>query len=238
MNLLTLTDSKLAALHHQASNEIARRAKAAVNGHDAATIIRGNEMAKRAVLVAAAGNHSILLVGPPNCGKTMLRALALDLGHSNDLRGPALPVRIPRQSASGLQLFMLQDRAVPGTMADRRHNYRGSRAAATRTQRTTGNGSGRNEGPNRPRDKPHGPDAKPGLGQPCSRQPARSMPSTRMPETASSPSPGPLPTLTETNGSRLGIFARRSIIGRSDGEASHAARHLRSHETRLCRPGR
>jgi len=80
MNLITLTDSKLAALHSQAANEIARRAKAAVNGHDAATIICGNEMAKRALLVAAAGNHSILFVGPPNCGKTMLRAVALELG--------------------------------------------------------------------------------------------------------------------------------------------------------------
>jgi len=80
MNLLTLTDTKLAALHRQAINEIARRSKAATNGHDPASIVRGNEMAKRALLVAAAGNHSILFVGPPNCGKTMLRAVALELG--------------------------------------------------------------------------------------------------------------------------------------------------------------
>ncbi len=80
MNLLTLTDSKLAALHRQATNEIARRAKAVTNGYDAATLVHGNEMAKRALVVAAAGNHSILFVGPPNCGKTMLRAVALELG--------------------------------------------------------------------------------------------------------------------------------------------------------------
>lgn len=80
MNLLTLTDSTLAALHRQATNEIARRAKAATNGHDAASIIHGNEMAKRALVVATAGNHSILFLGPPNCGKTMLRAVALELG--------------------------------------------------------------------------------------------------------------------------------------------------------------
>ena len=80
MNLLTLTDAKLAALHRQALNEIARRAKAATNSYDAASIIRGNEMAKRALLVAAAGGHSLLFVGPPNCGKTMLRAVALELG--------------------------------------------------------------------------------------------------------------------------------------------------------------
>jgi predicted ATPase with chaperone activity len=80
MNLLTLTDSKLSALHRQAMNEIARRAKAVTNGYDSASIIYSNEMAKRALLVAAAGNHSILFVGPPNCGKTMLRAVALELG--------------------------------------------------------------------------------------------------------------------------------------------------------------
>ncbi len=80
MNLVTLADNKLAALHRQAAAEIARRAKAAANGHDAATIICGNEMAKRGLVVAAAGNHSILFIGPPNCGKTMLRAVALELG--------------------------------------------------------------------------------------------------------------------------------------------------------------
>ena len=80
MNILTLTDSALAALQHQATNEIARRAKAATNGHNAASMIHGNEMAKRALVVAAAGNHSILFLGPPNSGKTMLRAVALELG--------------------------------------------------------------------------------------------------------------------------------------------------------------
>lgn len=79
MNLLTLTDTRLAALYQQTAHEIARRAKAATNGHDPASLISGNEMAKRALVVAAAGNHSILFVGPPNCGKTMLRAVALQL---------------------------------------------------------------------------------------------------------------------------------------------------------------
>ena len=91
MNLLTLTDSTLAALHRQAANEIARRAKAATNGHDAASIVYGNEMAKRALVVAAAGNHSILFVGPPNCGKTMLRAVALELGLGNTFEARPCP---------------------------------------------------------------------------------------------------------------------------------------------------
>ena len=80
MNLLTLTDTKLASLHRKVTNEIERRAKVAVNGHDPAAIVFGNELAKRALVVAAARGHSILFVGPPNCGKTMLRAVALELG--------------------------------------------------------------------------------------------------------------------------------------------------------------
>jgi len=91
MNFLTLTDSNLALLHRQAANEIARRAKIATNGHDAATIICGNEMAKRALVVAAAGNHSILFIGPPNCGKTMVRAVALELGLGNTFEARPCP---------------------------------------------------------------------------------------------------------------------------------------------------
>jgi len=80
MNLIALTDTKLATLHCQLANEIARRTKATTNGHDAAAIVKGQELAKRAVIVAAAGNHSLPLFGPPNVGKTMLRAVALELG--------------------------------------------------------------------------------------------------------------------------------------------------------------
>ena len=80
MNLLRMTDHALTALQNQIQQEFARRTKAATINQDSAAIIHGNEIAKRALIVAAAGQHSILFVGPPNCGKTMMRAAALALG--------------------------------------------------------------------------------------------------------------------------------------------------------------
>ena len=64
MNLISLSDTKLADVHRQVTNELERRARIVTSGHDAAAIIFGNEMAKRTVVVAAAGNHSLLLIGP------------------------------------------------------------------------------------------------------------------------------------------------------------------------------
>ena len=42
--------------------------------------ISGNESAKRAIEVAAAGGHALLILGPPGSGKTELRRSAMDLG--------------------------------------------------------------------------------------------------------------------------------------------------------------
>jgi magnesium chelatase family protein len=75
MDLLKKSDNDIAALYNACCVELRRRASAAKC--DDVSIIRGNEMAKRALLVAVAGNHSIVFVGPPNSGKSMLRAAAI-----------------------------------------------------------------------------------------------------------------------------------------------------------------
>jgi hypothetical protein len=77
--LFELTDARLAKLLEAGRKEAARRG-AARHAADSASIIRGNEAAKRALLVAAAGAHSILFAGGPGTGKTMLRALGVELG--------------------------------------------------------------------------------------------------------------------------------------------------------------
>jgi len=87
--------------------------------------VRGQESAKRALVVAAAGNHNVLMIGPPGTGKTMLTARLptimppLTLEESLEAtrihsavgllkKGQSLlatrPVRAPHHSASGPSL--------------------------------------------------------------------------------------------------------------------------------------
>jgi predicted ATPase with chaperone activity len=87
--LYKLSDADLARTLDEIRNEVRRRTQAAVK--DAGTIIKGQEMGKRAATVAAAGGHSILFIGPPGQGKTMLRALAAELGHDESYEARACP---------------------------------------------------------------------------------------------------------------------------------------------------
>ena len=101
MNIISFTDAKMSDMSSKIGHEVKRRSRAATKGLDAAAIIHGNELAKRALIVAAAGRHSILFIGPPNCGKTMMRAAAIELGLHDTFEARPCPCGNPSRSKQG-----------------------------------------------------------------------------------------------------------------------------------------
>ncbi len=103
--------------------------------------VRGQLQAKRAVLIAAAGAHSLLLIGPPGSGKTLLArrlapllpplteaealecaAIASVSAGGFDLRGYGRrPFREPHHSASVAALVGGGARALPGEVSLAHH---------------------------------------------------------------------------------------------------------------------
>lgn len=99
--------------------------------------VKGNETAKRAVEVAAAGNHNLLMIGPPGSGKSMLAARlpgllppldpaeALEVSMIHSVAGlleegrliRQRPLRAPHQSASLPALVGGGTRGKPGEIS-------------------------------------------------------------------------------------------------------------------------
>lgn len=102
--------------------------------------VQGQQAAKRALLIAAAGGHNLLLSGPPGTGKTLLASRlpgllpplseqeALEVAAIHSVRGlepilswPPRPFRQPHHSASGPALVGGGSRPQPGEITLAHH---------------------------------------------------------------------------------------------------------------------
>src|SRR6202000_234717 len=133
--------SLLALINHFKGTQVLGRPEAALQSDDATHAdlrdIKGQETAKRALEVAAAGGHNLLMIGPPGSGKSMLAsrmpgllpmldpAEALEVSMIHSLAGlldegkllRRRPFRDPHHSASLPALVGGGMRAKPGEIS-------------------------------------------------------------------------------------------------------------------------
>jgi magnesium chelatase family protein len=142
-----VADSLLAVCAHLAGRcELPRAQAAAQSEHAVAHApdladVRGQQQARRALEVAAAGAHNLLLIGPPGTGKTMLagrlagilppleESEALELAAVRSVAGHGLDVaswklrafRAPHHTASGVALVGGGSQPRPGEISLAHH---------------------------------------------------------------------------------------------------------------------
>ncbi|WP_373235507.1 YifB family Mg chelatase-like AAA ATPase [Cohaesibacter celericrescens] len=134
-------DSLIALANHFKGTQVLSRPRAAIHTETDTRLdlrdIKGQEMAKRALEVTAAGGHNLLMVGPPGSGKSMLAsrlptilpplspAELLDVSMIQSIAGllpqgqlsAARPFRAPHHSASMAAMVGGGLRAKPGEVA-------------------------------------------------------------------------------------------------------------------------
>jgi magnesium chelatase family protein len=131
----------IALINHFKGTQVLRRPEPLLSSVSTSTLdlaeIRGQETAKRALEIAAAGGHNLLLIGPPGAGKSMLAARlatllpplepreALEVSMIHSIAGQLAegrllrtrPFRDPHHSASLPALIGGGVRATPGEVS-------------------------------------------------------------------------------------------------------------------------
>ncbi|MET3927582.1 magnesium chelatase family protein [Devosia sp. 2618] len=111
---IVAAESLLALVNHLTGHQLAARPTARVH-HAAAGLpdlseVRGQQVARRALEVAAAGGHNMLMVGPPGAGKSMLAARLPSI----------LPPLNPRELLDISMIQSIAGELAGGAISDRR----------------------------------------------------------------------------------------------------------------------
>lgn len=112
---IVAADSLLALANHLVGRQLQARPRPVQRQIDPSTLpdladVRGQAVARRALEVAAAGGHNLLLVGPPGAGKSMLAARLPSI----------LPPLSPRELLDVSMIQSIAGELAGGALSDRR----------------------------------------------------------------------------------------------------------------------